>query len=443
MPTIQVPVYNMRIYSVVGLKLDGITPTVAITHIRQVGAGSAQFDGQTPSTGEVDPGSGALALDGQTPDAYVPGFAEPDDGSLVTFGTDAEFTNTGDMRLILGGLQPDALDSGTFPTAEPGTGSIAFSGEISTRGAGMLLGTYAPVPSVLISPQADNYTLNGLSIQVSKLTSPAQGAMQIDGRQPQLKFLQLPLKASPQNAEADINGLLPDVMLAGVEYPDAGALQLDGKQPTPVRQPPDTVSPQDVPLAIDGKAPDLTIAGVRSPDTEEVNLNGLQVTPIEISPGQKVIPQNAEMASAGLTPTAVPNLVKPGAGALALAGTNAAIGLQPRPVRRPLAIHGHAPTAELSGTQAQIGTIIENTNATTDVPSNYQICDITGFKVEVDEPFVEDWRGYMMRKKSWSERHPQDYVKGVKENAPGSESPEPDDEFVEDLYPNGVSSDDL
>jgi hypothetical protein len=88
------------------------------------------------------------------------------------------------------------------------------------------------------------------------------------------------------------------------------------------------------------------------------------------------------------------------------------------------------------------GTPITNSNAATDDLTNYQMCDITGFKVPVDEPFVDDWRGRLTRKKSVSEKHPQESVKGKIENPAGSLSPEPEAVFVDEAYPNGVSADD-
>jgi len=81
-----------------------------------------------------------------------------------------------------------------------------------------------------------------------------------------------------------------------------------------------------------------------------------------------------------------------------------------------------------------------NSDATTDVPSNYLVCDRTGFLVTVDEGLVEEWQGLKVRRKSFERRHPQDFVRSVPENLHGSERPEQTDRF---LTTNEVSASDL
>lgn len=90
--------------------------------------------------------------------------------------------------------------------------------------------------------------------------------------------------------------------------------------------------------------------------------------------------------------------------------------------------------------QSENGPNIVNDEATTDVPSNYLICDMTGFKIRVDEGLVEDWRGYKMRKESWSPRHPQDFVRSKAEKLTGSPRPEQEDTFVDagDVTPSDL-----
>lgn len=72
---------------------------------------------------------------------------------------------------------------------------------------------------------------------------------------------------------------------------------------------------------------------------------------------------------------------------------------------------------------------ITNSLATTDVPSNYLICDRTGFKIPVSEGLREEWNGLKVRRESWEPRHPQDFVRGVDENQKGSPRPEGADSF--------------
>lgn len=73
----------------------------------------------------------------------------------------------------------------------------------------------------------------------------------------------------------------------------------------------------------------------------------------------------------------------------------------------------------------------QNSNATTDVPTNYEICDRTGFKV-LPGTLVKEWNGAMVRPKSWEPRHPQDFVRGRTESPKGSPRPEPADVFIAD-----------
>ena len=80
-----------------------------------------------------------------------------------------------------------------------------------------------------------------------------------------------------------------------------------------------------------------------------------------------------------------------------------------------------------------------NSNATTSVPNNYEICDRTGFRVLPGE-LVEEWNGLKVRRKSWNRRHPQDFVRGSSEQLRGSERPEQTDRF---LTTNEVQASDL
>jgi len=84
---------------------------------------------------------------------------------------------------------------------------------------------------------------------------------------------------------------------------------------------------------------------------------------------------------------------------------------------------------------------IPNANATTG-PTNYEICERTGFRVKPGE-LVEEWNGVMVRQRSFEHRHPQDFVRSSSEKLEGSKRPEQDDRFVSDLYPTGVSASDL
>lgn len=86
-----------------------------------------------------------------------------------------------------------------------------------------------------------------------------------------------------------------------------------------------------------------------------------------------------------------------------------------------------------------LGVPIENSNAI-EIPSNYEICDRTGFKV-IAGSLVKQWDGTMVRQRSWEARHPQDFVRGRAEKPRASVRPESPDVFVEDDEP--VTAEDL
>lgn len=80
----------------------------------------------------------------------------------------------------------------------------------------------------------------------------------------------------------------------------------------------------------------------------------------------------------------------------------------------------------------------QNANVTTNVPSNYEICDRTGFRVMPGE-LVKEWNGAMVRRESWEARHPQDFVRGRPEHPKGSPRPEQPDTFIADDDQIGAS----
>lgn len=84
-----------------------------------------------------------------------------------------------------------------------------------------------------------------------------------------------------------------------------------------------------------------------------------------------------------------------------------------------------------------------NSNATTAVPSNYEICERSGFKVKAGE-LKREWDGAMVHPRFWEPRHSLDFVRSKPEHRTGSPSPEQTDTFIgDDIYPNGVSVSDL
>lgn len=72
----------------------------------------------------------------------------------------------------------------------------------------------------------------------------------------------------------------------------------------------------------------------------------------------------------------------------------------------------------------------QNSNAT-DVPSHYEICDRTGFKLPRGT-LKREWNGVMVRPQSWEPRHLQDFVRSTPDAQKGSPRPEQTDVFIQD-----------
>lgn len=72
----------------------------------------------------------------------------------------------------------------------------------------------------------------------------------------------------------------------------------------------------------------------------------------------------------------------------------------------------------------------QNTNTFEGV-SNYEICDLSGFKVPVGT-LRRTWDGFMVRPELWYSRHPQELVRSRTEHPKGSPRPEQPDTFIAD-----------
>jgi hypothetical protein len=88
------------------------------------------------------------------------------------------------------------------------------------------------------------------------------------------------------------------------------------------------------------------------------------------------------------------------------------------------------------------GTPITNSTAS-ETPSIEEFCERTGFRVPRGT-LVREWNGEWVRPASYEKRHPLDLLREIpREKSSALRNPEPDDAFVEDQYPSGVSVDDL
>ena len=86
------------------------------------------------------------------------------------------------------------------------------------------------------------------------------------------------------------------------------------------------------------------------------------------------------------------------------------------------------------------GTPIVNTDAT-EVDSSYEICQRSGFRVKAGT-LIQEWTGLWVKPEFFEPRNMQDFVRSKAERLTGAQRPE-STVMVDDLYPNGVTSDDL
>jgi len=85
---------------------------------------------------------------------------------------------------------------------------------------------------------------------------------------------------------------------------------------------------------------------------------------------------------------------------------------------------------------------VSNSDTIEGYANNYEICERSGFRV-LPGTLVKEWNGTMVRPEDYEPRHPQDFVRAVPETQKGSVRPEQPDQFISDLYPNGVQASDL
>lgn len=80
---------------------------------------------------------------------------------------------------------------------------------------------------------------------------------------------------------------------------------------------------------------------------------------------------------------------------------------------------------------------VENPDAF-DYPSNYEICDRTGFRLRRGE-LTDEWTGMKVRPESWEPRHPQEFIHSLPDDLHGSPRPEQPDSYIDAR----VTADDL
>lgn len=318
-------------------------------------------------------------------------------GQLTLQTSDAGFINSGDMRLILQGQVPTVVVEQPAGLAQPDSASLSLSGQqpelVSTAvqpGTGSLTFVgHAGVFGVGLNLQG-----YAPSLGTTAVISVGVGSLSLTATLAQRGFgLQLQGEAGPElqigHNRATIigglsfSGLAPTVVIQSadnrVSAPFVGGLSLSGQSATLAGQ-------------LDAGAPAVLSLDSANP---AIQLD----TPIA-----------------------------PGAGSLTLASDPIVQGA-------PEVIIGEGPNE---------GTVIQNLSATTDSGNRYEICDRSGFKAKPGT-LVETWDGLMVLPEFWEPRNMQDFVTTKAEKQRGAERPEPvgSETFIEDAYPNGVSSDDL
>lgn len=81
----------------------------------------------------------------------------------------------------------------------------------------------------------------------------------------------------------------------------------------------------------------------------------------------------------------------------------------------------------MSGTD---GTAITNPTAT-ETPSNYEVCQRTGFRLPIGK-LVREWNGLYVSPDVWEKRHPSELLRLAAHEQPHDPgNPEPDDVFID------------
>jgi hypothetical protein len=165
------------------------------------------------------------------------------------------------------------------------------------------------------------------------------------------------------------------------------------------------------------------------------------------------VPEKRSVALTGQAPLAVvSNVVLPTVSALTLFGRLTNTNDVVFPTLGALGVTGYAPVPDRPGGEVTVliegpfnfGTFIRNPDAGPE-PSNYQICDRTGFKIKIKHGLYEEWNHSLVRADSFEHRNAQDLITTKPDHQEGAERPEPigEERFIEDIFPDGVDPEDL
>ena len=485
---VEVPTGALNFWQYVGLKLEGYPPTVVVAAGNQTSdptTGSLTFTGNVPVTAAdnvVLPGTVSLGLSGQTPAAPVGNVTAPATiglsftGYTPTIGASDNPESPGTVALSLSGQTPTialshvsapataSLDfNGKIPsvgdstTREPATGSLTFTGNEPTLGSVLTsdpttvaLSFSGQTPTVQHNRVSD-VPLGTLNFSGYAPDIPSAGGIEVPTGSLNLwQYIGLKLQGYPPTLLTDsvipistgaltFSGLVPTANVANVANPGLGTLAFSGKVPT-IGTSDNPETPSTVSLAFASSAPLTVVSNVTAPTTASLVL-GVQ-TPtlgaknITVPSGSllfsgyapstsAVLPATASMAFTGYAVTLSVTLSVP-TGTITFTGYSGETISSEVP-RANLTLTGYAPSTLIE----VWGTPIINTNASTDIISNVNECDLSGFK-QLPGSMKLTWNKYAVRQKSWDQRHPQETIRTTSP-APRRtlRNPEPDDVFID------------
>jgi hypothetical protein len=436
----------------------GTVPVRILNHVQTPGIAtpSPQLAGATPTIGtSVSPGhtDPTLLLAGQAPSVLV-GMTVPS-GALALHSTQFVDVPAGILDIYHGLNNPQAVQSSP-QVLVPKTDLhlVTFTG--------LNLNGQAPTVSVSGGGELEEPLVGSLVLDeqtpvriVNHITTPLVGALVTTPPLSPVRLVNHIVQPTTGSLLTDTTGSEPVVFIQMLELPLVGALLIESAgDPARVvnfiRGPP-VATPS---LLLNSDAPSAEIDHFKTNATKALLLEGQQP---QIFVGRLVQPTTGPLVLGvvGSNPSAEIDHFKTNATvALSFGSDLVTIGTSASPTLGSVVFGSDAVTVtitfasptitpsigslSLSGLAGQInvanaGTAIKNPGAVTDVPSNYEQCDYTGFR-QLPGSLKFTWNKYAVRKKSWESRHPQEFLQNpTSERKKGSKRPEQDDRFIEDI----------
>jgi hypothetical protein len=296
----------------------------------------------------------------------------------------------------------------------PSTGSMVISGA-------------APTVSHLISVGTGTVTISSDAVTLGQTANPTTGSAVISGQQPVVNHL-VSAGTGSLAISSDVNIVIRTQSVA----PSTGSMVIAGQAIAKAEE--DHVIEVGVgSLSISSDA--VTLGGTANPTTRSAVISG--ETPVRLL-NHIVAPATVSMAIVGqsIAKAEEDHVISIGVGSIAVVGQSVPLLLRQPPLAT-VALSGQA----IALVQvANAGVSITNPNASTSEISNYEQCDLTGFR-QLPGSMRLTWNKYAVRRKSYDERHPSTMQQsGHTDRQSGPKRPEQEDRFLE---VNEVTADDL